>query len=107
MSYWLTNFVMNGSGQDPASDEIAAPYTFCAVLIRRGQEPELHVGLPTEDLDLSRVVCGKMISHPEELDDRPRRILADTRASKAASRWWAMMYCRECTTGCCAGIHRK
>ena len=41
--YWLTNFVMNGSGQDPASEEGGAPYTFCAVLMRRGQEPELHV----------------------------------------------------------------
>jgi Xaa-Pro dipeptidase len=64
---WLTNFVMNGSGQDPASEEIAAPYTFCAVLMRRGREPELHVGLPTEDLDLSRVVCGAVISHPGNL----------------------------------------
>ena len=64
---WLTNFVMNGSGQDPASEEIAAPYTFSAVLMRRGREPELHVGLPAEDLDLSRVVCGEVISHPENL----------------------------------------
>jgi Xaa-Pro aminopeptidase len=65
--YWLTNFVMNGSGQDPASEEFGAPYTFCAVLIRRRQEPELHVGLPAEDLDLSRVACGKVISHPDNL----------------------------------------
>ena len=65
--WWLTNFVMNGSGQDPASEEIAAPYTFCAVLIRRGREPALHVGLPVEDLDLSRVVCGEVISSPEKL----------------------------------------
>ncbi len=65
--FWLTNFVMNGSGQDPASEEIAAPYTFCAVLIRRGREPELHVGLPAQDLDLSRVVCGEVISHRENL----------------------------------------
>jgi len=64
---WLTNFVMNGSGQDPASEEIAAPYTFCAVLIRRGRQPELHVGLPAEDLDLSRVVCGQVIHHPGNL----------------------------------------
>ena len=67
MSYWLTNFVMNGSGQDPASDELCAPYTFCAVLMRRGREPELHVGLPPGDLDLSHVVCGKTVSHPENL----------------------------------------
>ena len=64
---WLTNFVMNGSGQDPASEEIAAPYTFCAVLIRRGRAPELHVGLPAEDLDLSRAVCGEVIHHPGNL----------------------------------------
>jgi Xaa-Pro dipeptidase len=65
--WWLTNFVMNGSGQDPASEESAAPYTFSAVLIRRGREPELHVGLPKEDLELSRVVCGEVVSHPENL----------------------------------------
>lgn len=64
---WLTNFVMNGSGQDSASEEIGAPYTFCAVLFRRGREPELHVGLPAEDLDLSRVVCGEVISHPKNM----------------------------------------
>jgi Xaa-Pro dipeptidase len=65
--WWLTNFVMNGSGQDPASEEIAAPYTFSAVLMRPGREPELHLGLPAEDLDLSRVVCGDVISHPANL----------------------------------------
>ena len=65
--WWLTNFVMNGTGQDPASEEIAAPYTFCAVLIRRGREPELHLGLPAEDLDVSRAVCGEVIAHPPNL----------------------------------------
>jgi Xaa-Pro dipeptidase len=65
--YWLTNFVMNGTGQDPASEETGAPYTFSAVLIRRGREPELHVGLPASDLDLSQVVCGKVVSHPQNL----------------------------------------
>jgi Xaa-Pro dipeptidase len=65
--WWLTNFVMNGSGQDPASEEGGAPYTFCAVLIRKGREPELHVGLPAEDLDLSRVVCGEVIAHTANL----------------------------------------
>ena len=64
---WLTNFVMNGSGQDPASEESGAPYTFSAVLIRRGREPELHVGLPADDLELSGVVCGKVVSHTENL----------------------------------------
>jgi Xaa-Pro dipeptidase len=65
--FWLTHFVLNGTGQDPASEEIGAPYTFAAVLIRRGQEPELHVGLPASDLDLSEVVCGRVVSHPENL----------------------------------------
>jgi Xaa-Pro aminopeptidase len=58
---------MNGSGQDPASEEIGAPYTFSALLIRRGGEPELHVGLPQAELDLSEVVCGEVISHPQNL----------------------------------------
>src|SRR4030088_1581337 len=65
--FWLTHFVMNGTGQDPANEELGAPYTFAAVLMRRGHEPELHVGLPVGDLDLSRVVCGKVVSHPGNL----------------------------------------
>ena len=64
---WLTNFTLNGTGQDPASETIGAPYTFAAVLLRQGHEPELHVGLPESELDLSRVVCGKVVSHPDNL----------------------------------------
>jgi Xaa-Pro dipeptidase len=65
--FWLTRFVMNGTGQDPASEEIGAPYTFSAILIRRGSEPELHLGLPQSELDLSEVVCGEIVSHPQSL----------------------------------------
>ncbi|HVO47559.1 MAG TPA: M24 family metallopeptidase [Steroidobacteraceae bacterium] len=65
--YWLTHFVMNGSGQDPASEEFGAPYTFSAVLIRQGGEPELHVGLPEAELDLTGVVCGRVVSHAQNL----------------------------------------
>jgi hypothetical protein len=65
--FWLTHFVMNGSGQDPASEETGAPYTFSAVLMRRDSEPELHVGLPAADLDLTGVVCGQVLSHPKNL----------------------------------------
>jgi len=65
--FWLSHFVMNGSGQDPASEEIGAPYTFSALLMRRGGEPELHVGLPEQDLDLTDVVCGRVVSHTQNL----------------------------------------
>jgi Xaa-Pro dipeptidase len=68
--YWLTNFFTNGTGQDPASEDICAPYTFAAVLIRRGREPELHVGLTHEDMalvDFSRVVCGEIVNHQPNL----------------------------------------
>src|SRR5258708_33877044 len=51
--YWLTNLVMNGSGQDQASDEIGAHYTFCPVLRRNGRAAELHGGLPTGDREVS------------------------------------------------------
>jgi Xaa-Pro dipeptidase len=65
--FWLTHFVINGTGQDPASEEIGAPYTFCAVLMRCGEAPELHVGLQEAELDLSEIVCGKVVSHPRNL----------------------------------------
>jgi Xaa-Pro dipeptidase len=64
--YWLTNFHTFGTGQGPAN-EYAEPYTFSAVLIRRGRQPEVHVGLPKEAFDVSRVVCGKLISHQPNL----------------------------------------
>jgi Xaa-Pro dipeptidase len=65
--FWLTNFTMNGTGQDIASEEEGAPYTFSAVLIRRTQEPELHVGLEPTDMDLSHAVCGRVICHGRNL----------------------------------------
>lgn len=65
--YWLTNFMVNGTGQDPASEDFGAPYTFSAVLIRQGHEPELHLGLPESYVDRSRVACGKVVSHTQNL----------------------------------------
>jgi Xaa-Pro dipeptidase len=63
--YWLTNFHTFGTGQGPATrPEFGEPYAFSAVLIRKGQEPELHIGLAEEDIDVSRIVCGKVVSHP-------------------------------------------
>lgn len=61
--YWLTNFVTNGTGQDQWSDATDEPWTFAAVLLRKGREPELHVGLPREWIDTSRIVCGKLVVH--------------------------------------------
>ena len=61
---WLTNFHTFGTGQAPATrPEFGEPYTFSAVLIRKGQEPELHIGLAESDIDISRIVCGKVVSH--------------------------------------------
>jgi Xaa-Pro aminopeptidase len=66
---WLTNFQIYGTGQDPASEEEGAPYTFAAVLMRRGREPELHTGLPDGELNLSSVVCGRVFCHGRNLMD--------------------------------------
>jgi Xaa-Pro dipeptidase len=61
--YWLTNFYTNGTGQDPLSEELDEPWTFAAVLIRKGHEPELHIGLTDEAIDASKIFCGKLVSH--------------------------------------------
>ncbi len=62
--YWLTNFQTFGTGQGPATrPEFGEPFCFSAVLIRKGHEPELHTGLAQTDIDVSRVVCGKVVSH--------------------------------------------
>jgi Xaa-Pro aminopeptidase len=61
--YWLTNFYTQGSGQDPYSPELDEPWTFAAVLIRKGREPELHIGLTDDEIDASKIFCGKRVSH--------------------------------------------
>jgi len=61
--YWLTNFVSNGTGQDPWSDSTDEPWTFAAVLLRKGHEPELHIGMSRDYIDASRIVCGKIVVH--------------------------------------------
>ena len=61
--YWLTNFYTNGTGQDPYTEELDEPWTFAAVLIRKGHEPELHIGLKEEAYDASKVFCGKVVTH--------------------------------------------
>src|SRR6267154_1026416 len=61
--YWLTNFYTNGTGQDPLNEELDEPWTFAAALIRKGHEPELHIGLTNEAIDASKIFCGKVVSH--------------------------------------------
>jgi hypothetical protein len=61
--YWLTNFYTNGTGQDPLSEELDEPWAFAAVLIRKGHEPELHIGLTDEAIDASKIFCGKVVHH--------------------------------------------
>lgn len=61
--YWLTNFYTNGTGQDPYTEELDEPWTFAAVLLRKGHEPELHIGLGKDAYDASRIVCGKVVTH--------------------------------------------
>ena len=61
--HWLTNFVTNGTGQDPWSDATDEPWTFAAVLMRKGHEPELHIGISRDSIDAPKVVCGKLVVH--------------------------------------------
>jgi len=61
--YWMTNFQTYGTGQDPPTDATGAPWTFSAVLIRKGQAPELHVGLTEEDIDRPNLFFGKLVMH--------------------------------------------
>ena len=61
--YWLTNFQTYWTGQDPPTDATGAPWTFSAVLIRKGQEPELHIGMTEGDIDRPSLVFGKLVIH--------------------------------------------
>jgi Xaa-Pro dipeptidase len=61
--YWLTNFYTNGTGQESTGEKLDEPWTFAAVLIRKGREPELHVGLTEDWMDTSKIFCGKRVTH--------------------------------------------
>ncbi|MEP6547145.1 MAG: M24 family metallopeptidase [Gammaproteobacteria bacterium] len=61
--YWLTNFYTNGTGQESTRTELDEPWTFAAVLIRKGREPELHTGLTDNWMDASKIFCGKRVTH--------------------------------------------
>lgn len=61
--FWLTNFQTYGTGQDPPTEETGAPWTFSAVLMRKGQEPEVHVGVSEDDIDRPNIVAGKIVIH--------------------------------------------
>jgi Xaa-Pro dipeptidase len=61
--FWLTNFHTYGTGQEPGNAEFGDPFTFSAVLVRKGKEPEVHIGLSEDQVDASRVFCGKLVTH--------------------------------------------
>ncbi len=77
--YWLTNFYTNGSGQDPISEELDEPWTFAAVLMRKGHEPELHIGLTDGTFDGSKIFCGKVVQHTPHMTAKIAQYLRDER----------------------------
>lgn len=75
--YWLTNFQTYGTGQDPPTDATGAPWTFSAVLIRKGQEPELHIGVTEDDIDRPSLAFGKLVMHEPNMMIRFAEYLRD------------------------------
>jgi Xaa-Pro dipeptidase len=75
--YWLTNFQIYGTGQDPATEETGAPWTFAAVLMRKGQEPELHIGLGEGSIDRPNIMVGKIVTHKPNMMVRFAEYLRD------------------------------
>jgi Xaa-Pro dipeptidase len=75
--YWLTNFQIYGTGQDPATEETGAPWTFAAVLMRKGREPELHIGLDEGSIDRPNIVVGKIVMHKPNMMVRFAEYLRD------------------------------
>jgi len=53
--YWLTNFVMNGSGQDPATMKWVLPTHFAPCWCAAAWSRNFTWDLPTGDLELSQV----------------------------------------------------
>lgn len=66
--YWLTNFTTVGTGQDPLEEGLGGGgYTFAAAVFSGREAPELHVGQPEAETDVSRIAAGQVIFHPDGL----------------------------------------
>lgn len=65
--HYLTNYATLSSGQEPSHPGWPVGRSFAAVLLRRGEEPELHTSEPESTVDRGDVAAGAIYSHEENL----------------------------------------
>lgn len=65
--YYLTNYASQSSGQEFSAGASQTGRSFAALLLRRGQEPELHITEPEHTVDRAYVAIGNIRDHHENL----------------------------------------
>lgn len=72
--HWLTNYASLASGQEPPMPPLAVGRAFAALIIRRGEEPELHMAEPVEATDLGQVAVERVFGHANLIDGVAERL---------------------------------
>src|SRR5690349_6120704 len=66
--YYLTHYASHSSGQEPSHRGWGTiGRSFAALLLRDGQEPELHIAEPASVIDRSEIACGEIFGHDVDL----------------------------------------
>src|SRR4051794_41120053 len=64
---YLTNFASHSSGQEWSSGGAAIGRSLAALLLRRGQEPELHIAEPVSTVEPRYVATSQIAEHLQDL----------------------------------------
>jgi Xaa-Pro dipeptidase len=66
--YYLTNYASHSSGQEQTyGGAVVAGRGLAALVVRVGEEPELHIAEPATTIDRDDVVCGNVFGHDDNL----------------------------------------
>lgn len=65
--YYLTNYASQSSGQEYSSGASQTGRSFAALVLRRGQEPELHITEGVHTVDRSYVAIDNIVGHDTNL----------------------------------------
>ncbi|HTT95146.1 MAG TPA: M24 family metallopeptidase [Solirubrobacterales bacterium] len=65
--YYLTSYASQSSGQELSAGASQLGRSFAALLVRVGEEPELHICEPAETVDMRLVAIERIVGHEQNL----------------------------------------
>ncbi len=65
--YYLTSYASQSSGQELSAGASQLGRSFAALLVRVGEEPELHICEPRATVDMGLVAIDKIVGHDDNL----------------------------------------